>query len=240
MVVIWTHQSHLLNGLIWRSFLNPRPDRNNTGSPTRRRAQMVQARQLLENTRVTHNRDMKFYKPSSNTIVLQTEFKYTIAYILYKFYNRCNQSSIRKDLHYTNYSSSDSAQPVRPVLSTGQTGYSRPVQDHRSDRSKQNRGAAHSAVKCATRRLPSLLVPVHHFPPLCVTADELDTIGAEVNVRVPWNKFGGNKPWATNTQQDLPDQWVYLAHISRHAKLLGQWLVLQKKASKSKSLLFKF
>jgi hypothetical protein len=45
MAVVWIHQAHSLNDLIWRSFLNPRPDRNDTGSPTRRRAQMVQARQ---------------------------------------------------------------------------------------------------------------------------------------------------------------------------------------------------
>ena len=28
-------------------------------------------------------------------------------------------------------------------------------------------------------------------------------------------------PEYTNTQQGLPDQWVYLAHISRHARLLA-------------------
>jgi len=28
-------------------------------------------------------------------------------------------------------------------------------------------------------------------------------------------------PEYSNTQQGLPDQWVYLAHISRHARLLA-------------------
>ena len=41
-------------------------------------------------------------------------------------------------------------------------------------------------------------------------------------------KIGGNKPWATNTPQDLPDQWVYLAHIPRHARYLAGGLFCRK------------
>ena len=75
-------------------------------------------------------------------------------------------------------------QPVRPVFhylihTTGQTGHI-----DRSDRSSQNRGVAHTALKGATQQLPSLGVSLHHFPPLCISADELDTTGAEVNIRM--------------------------------------------------------
>ena len=67
MAIIWTHQAHSLNGLIWRSFLNPRPDRNNTGSPTRRWAQMVQARLITWKYKGDHD---------TKPLVLQIEFKY--------------------------------------------------------------------------------------------------------------------------------------------------------------------
>ena len=73
------------------------------------------------------------------------------------------------------------SQPIRPVTypeaSTGQTGPT-----DRSDRSTQNRGAAHSTLQCATQQLPSLGVSLHHLPPLYIPADEFDTAGAEVNV----------------------------------------------------------
>ena len=74
------------------------------------------------------------------------------------------------------------SQPVRPIAlglpkPTCQTGPS-----DCSDRSKQNRGAAHTVLKCATRPHPNLRVSLHHLPPLCIPADELDTAGAEVNV----------------------------------------------------------
>ena len=77
------------------------------------------------------------------------------------------------------------SQPVRPIAlglpkPTCQTGPS-----DCSDRSKQNRGAAHTVLKCATRPHPNLRVSLHHLPPLCILADELDTAGAEVDVRVP-------------------------------------------------------
>jgi len=72
------------------------------------------------------------------------------------------------------------SQPIRPVTypeaSTGQTGPT-----DRSDRSTQNRGAAHSTLQCATQQLPSLGT-FHHLPHLCIPADELDTAGAEVNI----------------------------------------------------------
>ena len=65
------------------------------------------------------------------------------------------------------------------IHTTGQTGHT-----DRSDRSSQNRGVAHTALKGAIRQLPSLGVSLHHFPPLCISADELDTTGAEVNIRM--------------------------------------------------------
>ena len=119
---------------------------------------------------------------------------------------------------------------------TGQTGSSnrsdrsvwRPPRSHRSDRStdrsdrsNQNRLVAPSARKCATQQTPSLRISIHHFPLLCITADKFDTAGAEIHVRVSWNDLGSNKSWAINTQQDLPDQWVYLAHVYRHARHLA-------------------
>ena len=66
------------------------------------------------------------------------------------------------------------------IHTTGQTGHT-----DRLDRSSQNIGVAHTALKGATRQLPSLGVSLHHFPPLCISADELDATGTEVNVRVP-------------------------------------------------------
>ena len=83
-----------------------------------------------------------------------------------------------------------------------------PLFEYRSDRSNKNWGATLPSLNRATRRLPDLRVSIHHFPPLRISADEFDAVGAEISVRVSWNKFGGNKPWATNTQQDLLDQWV--------------------------------
>ena len=90
-----------------------------------------------------------------------------------------------------------------PHVDTGQTSPS-----NWSDRSQQNRGAAHSGPKGATRQNSSLGVSLHHFPPPCISADKFNTVGAEIHVRVSWNKLDSNKPWATNTQQDLPDQWL--------------------------------
>ena len=104
---------------------------------------------------------------------------------------------------------------------TGQT-----CPSDRSDRSPQNRGAAHSARKCATRRLPSLLVSIHH--PTASRRINLTQQGQKSTSRCPEIKIGGNKPWATNTPQDLPDQWVYLAHIPRHARYLAGGLFCRK------------
>ena len=72
---------------------------------------------------------------------------------------------------------------------TGQIGPS-----DRSDRSQQNRGAAHSAPKGATRQNSSLGVSLHHFPPLCISTDKFNTSGAEIHIRVSWNKLDRNKP----------------------------------------------
>ena len=77
----------------------------------------------------------------------------------------------------------------RSAASTGQTGPT-----GRSDRSAQNWEAEHSALECTTQQSPNLRVSLHHLPPLCIPADELDTVGAEVNIWMVWNNCG-NKPW---------------------------------------------
>ena len=41
---------------------------------------------ILENTTTRHKVIHNFYKPSENTIVLQSEFKYTMTYIIYKYF----------------------------------------------------------------------------------------------------------------------------------------------------------
>ena len=91
-----------------------------------------------------------------------------------------------------------------------------------SDRSQQNREAAPSSRKCATRRRPSLGVSLNYLPPLCITADELNVAGAEVDVWVSCNK----KVVATNPEQLIlsktyPTSGYNLAHVSRHARLLA-------------------
>ena len=113
--------------------------------------------------------------------------------LIYKTLQKMVWSSKSKDPTYIlTTTSSDPSQPVGPVhptgrhhsaASTGQTG------------PRKNREAEHSALECTTRQSPNLRVSLHHLPPLCIPADELDTAGAEVDVRVPWNNNCGNKPW---------------------------------------------
>ena len=96
------------------------------------------------------------------------------------------------------YISSDPPRPVGPVHPTGRhpaansTGQTGPTDW--SDRSTQNRKAAHSVHKCTTRQHPNLRVPLLDLPPLCIPADELDTTSAEIDVRVSCNNKCGNKP----------------------------------------------
>ena len=97
--------------------------------------------------------------------------------------------------------SSDPPRPVGPVHPTGRTGRLHAADStgqtgstDRSDRSAQNRQAAHLALKCTTREVPNLRVSLHDLPPLCIPADELDTAGAEIHVRVSCNNKYGNKP----------------------------------------------
>ena len=137
----------------------------------RRRTQMVQARQILENTTTRHNIIHNFLQPSSNTKILQSLHNS----IIYKCYNRVAQFK-RKTTH--NYFS------VQPLHNRSDRSVWRPPRSHRSDRSNQNRQVAPSARKCATQQTPSLRVSVHHLPPICITTDEFDTAGAEIHVRV--------------------------------------------------------
>ena len=95
-------------------------------------------------------------------------------------------------LHY--FTGSVLTPPVRPVRLTGQTGATWPNQPpvrpvHWPVRPvKTKLRAAHPALKCATRQIPNLMVSIHHFPPLRISADEFDAAGAEINVRVSCNK----------------------------------------------------
>ena len=135
--------------------------------------------------------------------VLQTELKFTHDSIIYKTYNIVNRS-LNKEKSTTTlaFTSSEFSWPVRPVYptswtgllsseaSTGQTGPT-----NRSDRSMQNRKTEHSALKGSTQKSPNLRVSLHHLPPLCISADEFNAVGAEIDVRVSWNNNCGNKPW---------------------------------------------
>ena len=95
-------------------------------------------------------------------------------------------------LHY--FTGSVLTPPVRPVRLTGQIGATWPNQPPVRPVETKLR-AAHPALKCATRQIPNLRVSIQHFPPLCISADEFDAAGAEINVRVSCNKkIDGNKP----------------------------------------------
>src|SRR6185312_15410358 len=111
------------------------------------------------------------------------KFEYKRSYHYFSFHQFCSYKTGQTGV--TNRSDR-SALPADP---TGQTGPT-----DRSDRSTQNRKAAHSAHKCTTRQRPNLRVPLLDLPPLCIPADELDTTGAEVDVRVSYNNKCGNKP----------------------------------------------
>ena len=141
-----------------------------------------------------------------------------------------NRSSKReKTYNYTSFYQSAFTWPVRPVLPTGQTGRHYPEAStgqtgptDRSDRSTQNRGATHSTLQCATQQLPSLGVSLHHLPPLCIPADEFDTAGAKVNIRVPWNKnMVAINPEQLILSKTYPTSEYNLAHIPRHSRLLA-------------------
>ena len=85
----------------------------------------------------------------------------------------------------------DPSRPVGPVHPTGRTGRHHSAAatgqtgpTGRSDRSAQNREAEHYALECATRQSPNLRVSLHHLPPLCISADEFNAAGAEIDVQV--------------------------------------------------------
>ena len=125
----------------------------------------------------------------NNQRALQTGFEYTNSlHNLHKshhfqLYNR--EAQFKQKRTYTTlvlslYTTGQTGLHGDSHVDTGQTG-----PPDRSDRSQQNRGAAHSVHGCATRQPSSLGVSLHHLPPLCIPADELDTAGAEVDVWVP-------------------------------------------------------
>ena len=111
------------------------------------------------------------------------KFEYKRSYNYFSYHQFCSYKTGQTG------STNRSDRSALPADSTGQTGPT-----DRSDRSTQNRKAAHSAHKCTTRQRPNLRVPLLDLPPLCIPADELDTTGAEIDVRVSCNNKGGNKP----------------------------------------------
>ena len=146
MAVIWTHQVHSLNDLIWRSFLNPRPDRNDTGSPTRRRAQIVQARQntwkytrmttdnesftnWVQNTSSRNLHKLHNLQTSHSVAKLEWKRKHTTTLLHWFSSNTTGQTG-------TSHRSDRYVSPVRPVL-PGPTNHR---SDQSTDQSKQNWG----------------------------------------------------------------------------------------------------
>ena len=111
------------------------------------------------------------------------KFEYKRSYNYFSFHQFCSFKTGQTG------STNRSDRSALPADSTGQTGPT-----DRSDRSTQNRKATHSVHKCTTRQHPNLRVPLLDLPPLCIPADELDTTGAEIDVRVSCNSKGGNKP----------------------------------------------
>ena len=105
-------------------------------------------------------------------------------------------SSKSKDPTYIlTTTSSDLSRPVGPVHPTGRTGRHHSAASTDQTGPRKNREAGHSALECTTQQSPNLRVSLHHLPALCIPVDELDTAGAEVNVRVSCNNKYGNKPW---------------------------------------------
>ena len=112
--------------------------------------------------------------------------------------------------------------PVRPVCMGALRIHRSDRSTDRSDRSQQNWQGAHPAQRWATRQTSNLGVSLLNLPPLCIPADELDTTGAEVDVRVSCN----NKCWQQTLSililsKAYPTGGYNLAHISRHARLSG-------------------
>ena len=112
------------------------------------------------------------------------KFEYKRSYNYFSFHQFCFFKTGQTG------STNRSDRSALPADSTGQIGPT-----DRSERSVQNKKAEHSALKCSTRKSPNLRVSLHHLPPLCIPADELDTAGAEVHVWVSCNKNVGNKSW---------------------------------------------
>ena len=111
------------------------------------------------------------------------KFEYKRSYHYFSFHQFCSYKTGQTGVTNRSDRSALTADP------TGQTGPT-----DRSDRSTRNRKDAYSTHKCTTRQRPNLRVPLLDLPPLCIPADELDTTGAEVDVRVSCNNKCGNKP----------------------------------------------
>ena len=176
---------------------------------------MVQAWWILENTSARHKVIHNFlqttfkYNSFTNRVQVRTYIRQNL-----QLYKSGSQGSKEKNLHlhylywFSHYTTGQTGAFHRSDWCAWNSPRShRPDRStDRSDRPNQNRRAAQPAHTCATPRPPSLLVSVHHFPPFCIPADELDTSGVEINVRMPWNK----KMW---WQQTLSNQ--YSARLTR-------------------------
>ena len=99
------------------------------------------------------------------------KFEYKRSYHYFSFHQFCSYKTGQTGA--TNRSDR-SALLADSTSQTGPTGW--------SDRSAQNREAEHSALKCSTRKSPNLRVSLHHLPPLCIPADELDAARTEVDI----------------------------------------------------------
>ena len=119
-----------------------------------------------------------------------------------------------------------STPPVRPVTLTGQTGPRKTEGLH----TQSSRVQPDNSLVQGSRSITS-------HP----------SASRRMNLTQQWQKstsgwpemIVATNPEYTNTREGLPDYWVYLAHISRHAKLLAGGLFCRK-TSKSGSLFSRF
>ena len=146
---------------------------------------------------------------SLDTIVLQ---RGSNTYIIYKFCNHRNPrlNKRKTDRHFTTstllptHNRSDrSIQPVRPACTPAWIPV-RPVQQKLRGRTPLTQ-TCNSSTPWSKGLDPPLPTPPHLCGWIWRSRGRKSTSGC------PVIQFGGNKPWATNTQQDLPDQWVWLS-----------------------------
>ena len=114
-------------------------------------------------------------------------------YIMFKLYNS-ETSSKKKNLQLNQLPGSGPTQPVRPVPNTGQTGAPRPTLTTGQTGPRTGQTGPDRTEGCTLSPRGCNPVSIHHFPPLCISADKLDAAGAEIHVGCPEIKCSGNKP----------------------------------------------